>query len=355
MTGLDPSRPRHRRDRDAAHRRQPRADRRGSRPRRARHRGAARRACPTIVVQMHTRSGLLDQIRASTVSLAEAGAQTLAFLRQHITDAAHGAAVRQLDRHRPAVPRRPAARDRGLPALPLGRRLDAQGAGQALEPGHPRRRAAQGRGPPRPRRHPRERRGAPLLPRDLHDRRGAQAGSARGRPRRRDLAVRRGPCPPIPRRGDARPLPPRRARPGPPHPARAAGADARRPRAAATCGTPTTCATPGPTPTRRSTRSWPASTRSTRARRTARILVDLDTPDRLEARLALAGWITDTALQHVLVGLLRVDRVEHASVDGLEIRAAVDDPDWAVMEELTRLDHLEAGDKAGATAVASRS
>jgi oligoribonuclease len=37
-----------------------------------------------IVVQMHTRSGLLDQIRASTVSLADAGAQTLAFLRQHI-------------------------------------------------------------------------------------------------------------------------------------------------------------------------------------------------------------------------------------------------------------------------------
>jgi oligoribonuclease len=38
-----------------------------------------------VVVQMHTRSGLLDQIRASTVTLADAGAQTLAFLRQHIT------------------------------------------------------------------------------------------------------------------------------------------------------------------------------------------------------------------------------------------------------------------------------
>ena len=36
---------------------------------------------------MHTRSGLLDQIRASTVSLEDAGAQTLAFLRQHIPDA----------------------------------------------------------------------------------------------------------------------------------------------------------------------------------------------------------------------------------------------------------------------------
>jgi oligoribonuclease len=37
-----------------------------------------------IVRQMHTRSGLLEEIRASTVSLADAGAQTLAFLRQHI-------------------------------------------------------------------------------------------------------------------------------------------------------------------------------------------------------------------------------------------------------------------------------
>jgi oligoribonuclease len=39
---------------------------------------------PEVVVAMHTRSGLLDQIRASTVSLEEAGAQTLEFLRQHI-------------------------------------------------------------------------------------------------------------------------------------------------------------------------------------------------------------------------------------------------------------------------------
>ena len=37
-----------------------------------------------VVVKMHTRSGLLSEVRASTVSLAEAGAQTLAFLKQHI-------------------------------------------------------------------------------------------------------------------------------------------------------------------------------------------------------------------------------------------------------------------------------
>ena len=37
-----------------------------------------------VVVKMHTKSGLLSEVRASTVSLAEAGARTLAFLKQHI-------------------------------------------------------------------------------------------------------------------------------------------------------------------------------------------------------------------------------------------------------------------------------
>jgi oligoribonuclease len=36
-----------------------------------------------FVVDMHTRSGLLDLIRASTISLADAGAETLAFIREH--------------------------------------------------------------------------------------------------------------------------------------------------------------------------------------------------------------------------------------------------------------------------------
>ena len=36
-----------------------------------------------FVVDMHTRSGLLDQIRASTISLDDAGAETLAFIREH--------------------------------------------------------------------------------------------------------------------------------------------------------------------------------------------------------------------------------------------------------------------------------
>ncbi|HAP78095.1 MAG TPA: oligoribonuclease [Acidimicrobiaceae bacterium] len=37
-----------------------------------------------VVVEMHTRSGLLDAIRSSTISLADAGAQTLAFIQEHV-------------------------------------------------------------------------------------------------------------------------------------------------------------------------------------------------------------------------------------------------------------------------------
>ncbi len=37
-----------------------------------------------VVFDMHTKSGLLPEIRNSTVSLEEAGAQTLAFLKEHI-------------------------------------------------------------------------------------------------------------------------------------------------------------------------------------------------------------------------------------------------------------------------------
>src|SRR5579875_441608 len=40
-----------------------------------------------VVRAMHTRSGLLDAIEASTVSLADAGAATLAFLKEHIPTA----------------------------------------------------------------------------------------------------------------------------------------------------------------------------------------------------------------------------------------------------------------------------
>ncbi|MEO7371882.1 MAG: oligoribonuclease [Ilumatobacteraceae bacterium] len=40
-----------------------------------------------VVVDMHTRSGLLEAIRSSTMSLADAGAQTLDFIKTHVTEA----------------------------------------------------------------------------------------------------------------------------------------------------------------------------------------------------------------------------------------------------------------------------
>jgi oligoribonuclease len=43
-------------------------------------------AMDPFVVEMHTKSGLLDAIRSSTISLADAGAATLAFLRAHVPE-----------------------------------------------------------------------------------------------------------------------------------------------------------------------------------------------------------------------------------------------------------------------------
>jgi len=38
----------------------------------------------TVVVEMHTKSGLLNEIKASEITLEEAGTQTLSFLKEHI-------------------------------------------------------------------------------------------------------------------------------------------------------------------------------------------------------------------------------------------------------------------------------
>lgn len=43
-------------------------------------------AMDDFVRQMHTKSGLLPKIEASTVTLADAGAQTLAFIKEHVTE-----------------------------------------------------------------------------------------------------------------------------------------------------------------------------------------------------------------------------------------------------------------------------
>ncbi|MGH1502525.1 MAG: oligoribonuclease [Acidimicrobiales bacterium] len=63
-----------------------------------------------VVVEMHTKSGLLPAIRSSTVTLEEAGAQTLAFLQEHLepgTTPLCGNSIgmdrRFLDRHLPEI------------------------------------------------------------------------------------------------------------------------------------------------------------------------------------------------------------------------------------------------------------
>jgi len=43
-------------------------------------------AMEPVVVEMHTKSGLLREIEASTLSLAEAGEHTLAFIKQHVPE-----------------------------------------------------------------------------------------------------------------------------------------------------------------------------------------------------------------------------------------------------------------------------
>ena len=40
-------------------------------------------AMEPVVMEMHTRSGLFDAARTSTITLAEAGEATLAFIREH--------------------------------------------------------------------------------------------------------------------------------------------------------------------------------------------------------------------------------------------------------------------------------
>jgi oligoribonuclease len=45
-------------------------------------------AMDAFVVDMHTKSGLLEAIRASTTSLEEAGARTLAFIKEHAPEPA---------------------------------------------------------------------------------------------------------------------------------------------------------------------------------------------------------------------------------------------------------------------------
>src|SRR4029079_1209847 len=74
------------------------------------------------------------------------------------------AAGRQLHRPRPALSRRLPPRDRGVPALPLGRRVDGEGTVRPRLPGGAGRRAREGGRPPRSGRHSGKPRRAEVLP-----------------------------------------------------------------------------------------------------------------------------------------------------------------------------------------------
>ena len=116
-----------------------------------------------FVIAMHTRSGLLGAIEESTLSLEDAGAQTLEFLKLHIPDAGTvplagnsiGTDRRFLAAQLPEI--------EDYLALPLGGRLDGQGALPSLVPRHLQVGAREEGWAPRPSGHPRERGGARVL------------------------------------------------------------------------------------------------------------------------------------------------------------------------------------------------
>jgi hypothetical protein len=79
----------------------------------------------------HGRSGLIDKVKASTVSEADAEAQILAFLAQYVPKGSL-APVRQHHQPGQALPGEVHAQAGSLSALPQRRRQHLQGAGQAL-------------------------------------------------------------------------------------------------------------------------------------------------------------------------------------------------------------------------------
>ena len=140
-----------------------------------------------FVVEMHTRSGLLDQIRASTVTLEEAGRLTLAFIKEHVPEPrtvplcgnSIGTDRRFLAAYLPEIEEYLHYRSVDVSSIKeLVRRWYPDVLAQTR---------MEGRNPPRPRRHPREPRRAAALSRAgvLHPRQRARAtGRAATRPRR---------------------------------------------------------------------------------------------------------------------------------------------------------------------------
>ena len=147
-------------------------------------------------VKQHAASGLLDASRASTTSLAEAEAQTLAYVQAPLP-VGEVAPLRQLGLLRPPLPHPPHAEARSDLPLPQRRRQLDQGARSPLAAGG-RREADEAVAAPRARRRARvDRRAAPVprgllpgAPRDATPSRGATS-RRRGGASRRSRTARR--------------------------------------------------------------------------------------------------------------------------------------------------------------------
>ncbi len=136
-----------------------------------------------VVVEMHTRSGLIGLIRESKVSLDEAGAATLEFIKTHVPEPRSvplcgnsiGTDRRFLARYLPAIEDHLHYRCVDVSTV--------KELATTVVP-EPRQRATvQGRRPPRARRHPRQRPRAPVLPRaGVHPGSSGRAGRAAGCP-----------------------------------------------------------------------------------------------------------------------------------------------------------------------------
>ena len=114
---------------------------------------------------MHTSSGLLEAIEASTITLEEAGAATLAFIKEHVPEPrtvplcgnSIGTDRRFLAVYLPEIEDHLHYRSVDVSTIKELTRRWYPGALEADAP--------QGHRPPRPRRHPRVDRGAALVPR----------------------------------------------------------------------------------------------------------------------------------------------------------------------------------------------
>ena len=114
---------------------------------------AAMASMDDFVEKMHTKSGLLDQIAESTISLRRREGPDLGLSERTHLRSRDRPTVRQLDRHRSSFLGKTPFRNRELPALPLGRCVDDQGAGASVVPQSASRCAEESRRTSCPRRH----------------------------------------------------------------------------------------------------------------------------------------------------------------------------------------------------------